>query len=426
VGQRAGPPALECGTWLGYADDPLVIYDLHSNETVSSLVHARLGGGIFGGLGITRWLELGLELPLIYAQTRDANVVMLPSLVSPRLGDLRLAPKFLLRRGGGDRIGVAAMVEFTLPTGGSKGYAGDDAAVFAPELIVSRASGPFRFSGNLGYLARSTKPVANLMVDDEIFVRVGAGYRFADRRQGFDRPLELDVTTTFATAAASPFLHINTNPLEVDLAAQYDVRRDLTAFAVAGAGIVAGFGTPDWRIVLGVRYSMREPPPVRAAPPSPPSPPSPPASPPPPPPPAPPPAPPPPPAPIKDGKIVVEPVYFATDKDVIETRSNAVLDHVATVLADHPEIMTVRVEGHTDNRGGENHNQDLSQRRAAAVVKYLVSKGVARDRLDSIGFGETRPIADNDTDQGRATNRRVEFVIVDSHTGVDVKPVDEP
>ena len=67
------------------------------------------------------------------------------------------------------------------------------------------------------------------------------------------------------------------------------------------------------------------------------------------------------------------------------------------MLANHPEIKTVRVEGHTDNRGGEKHNQELSQRRAAAVVKYLVGKGVARDRLDPVGFGQTRPIADSNS-----------------------------
>jgi uncharacterized repeat protein (TIGR01451 family) len=422
------------GTWLGYADNPLVLYDLHTNQMVGSLVHTRVGGGIFGGLGITHWLELGLELPMIYGQTRDARVVMLPSLTSPQLGDLRLAPKLVLRRGGGDRIGVAAIVGFTLPTGGSQGYAGDDAAVFEPELIVSRASGPLRFSGNLGYLARSRKQVANLMVDDEIFARLGAGYRFADRQQGFHRPLELDLTATFATAAASPFSQVNTRPFEVDLAAQYDVHRDVTAFAVAGAGIVAGFGTPDWRIVLGVRYGMQEPAPVRPAPPStpPPTPASPPPSPPLSTPPSPPPSPPPsttpspPPSTLPSTPLLpsteVKPVYFATDKDLIEARSNAVLDHVAAVLVARPEITTVRVEGHTDNRGGVEHNQDLSQRRAAAVVRYLVDKGVARDRLDAVGFGETRPIADNATDQGRATNRRVEFVIVGSYTGIDVKP----
>ena len=126
---------------------------------------------------------------------------------------------------------------------------------------------------------------------------------------------------------------------------------------------------------------------------------------------------------ITKGKLeLVDRVYFRTNKDIIESRSNTILDNVATVLAAHPEILTIRVEGHTDNRGGAQKNQDLSQRRATAVVKYLVRKGIDRARLLPVGFGQQVPIETNDTDAGRATNRRVEFVIVGDQAGVDVTP----
>ena len=105
--------------------------------------------------------------------------------------------------------------------------------------------------------------------------------------------------------------------------------------------------------------------------------------------------------------------------EVIEQRSFGILDNVAKVLSAHPEIANVRVEGHTDNRGGEAHNQELSQRRANAVVKYLAKKGVDKARLVPLGFGQSKPIADNATTEGRATNRRVEFVIVSD--AIDVK-----
>jgi outer membrane protein OmpA-like peptidoglycan-associated protein len=77
-------------------------------------------------------------------------------------------------------------------------------------------------------------------------------------------------------------------------------------------------------------------------------------------------------------------------------------------------ISMIRVEGHTDDRGAEKANLDLSQRRAQAVVAYLVRKGVAAARLEAAGFGEARPIAPNDTAENRGRNRRVEFVIVGS------------
>ena len=71
--------------------------------------------------------------------------------------------------------------------------------------------------------------------------------------------------------------------------------------------------------------------------------------------------------------------------------------------------MTLQIEGHTDSRGDDDFNLDLSQRRAAAVVDFLVWRGVSRDRLVPIGFGETKPIADNESPAGQATNRRVVF-----------------
>ena len=70
------------------------------------------------------------------------------------------------------------------------------------------------------------------------------------------------------------------------------------------------------------------------------------------------------------------------------------------------------VLGHTDNKGGAAYNRELSQRRAQAVVKYLSDKGIAVDRLEAKGFGPDRPVAANDTPQGRAQNRRVEFKVL--------------
>jgi OmpA-OmpF porin, OOP family len=109
---------------------------------------------------------------------------------------------------------------------------------------------------------------------------------------------------------------------------------------------------------------------------------------------------------------ILDKVFFATAKDVIQSKSFPLLDNVAAVVNAHPEIKHIRVEGHTDNVGDAAKNKDLSNRRAAAVVKYLVSKGVAADRLVSEGFGQEKPIADNATTEGKANNRRVEFVLV--------------
>lgn len=110
--------------------------------------------------------------------------------------------------------------------------------------------------------------------------------------------------------------------------------------------------------------------------------------------------------------MIKDKVYFDTNKATIQSRSNALLDQVAAVLVAHPEIASVQVEGHTDNTGDAAYNRTLSNDRAKAVVDYLVTKGVAAERLKPMGFGPDRPAEDNATPKGRDANRRVEFNIL--------------
>jgi len=117
---------------------------------------------------------------------------------------------------------------------------------------------------------------------------------------------------------------------------------------------------------------------------------------------------------ISQGQIkILEQVQFATNSDKILPASDSILEAVLKILTDHPEITKVSVEGHTDNRGGKAYNKNLSKRRAASVVKWLVGHGVDKKRLSSAGFGQEKPIDTNETDEGRQNNRRVEFHIQD-------------
>jgi OOP family OmpA-OmpF porin len=133
---------------------------------------------------------------------------------------------------------------------------------------------------------------------------------------------------------------------------------------------------------------------------------------------APPAAPPPAPAPprrveVREDKLELdETVQFETDSSTLAGRSRSLLDEVASQLQAHPQISRVQIEGHTDAKSSRRHNQTLSEHRAAAVKAYLVQKGVRADRLVTKGFGETRPVGDNATEDGRFKNRRVDFVIL--------------
>lgn len=106
-------------------------------------------------------------------------------------------------------------------------------------------------------------------------------------------------------------------------------------------------------------------------------------------------------------------ILFEFGSDRIDPRSFKLLDEVAAVLTKNPDVGPVLIEGHTDNVGSRDANMSLSKRRAKAVEKYLVDKGIAQKRLKSDGFGFDKPIATNDTPLGRAKNRRTEFKLLD-------------
>jgi len=196
-------------------------------------------------------------------------------------------------------------------------------------------------------------------------------------------------------------------------------RRDLDGSSLSGR---SGFSDFIYSIGLSFDFGGKEPPP--AAPRSE----------------APPPPPPPPPNPDLDGDgvlnerdkcpntrpgavvdldgceveavIELEGVYFDFDKATIKPEGMAVLNEAAGLLQKHERVV-VEVAGHTDSIGTDAYNQGLSERRANAVRDYLASKGVKASRLTARGYGESRPVASNDTEEGRAENRRVELVILD-------------
>lgn len=486
--------AFDLGLWLGYANDPLTLYradgDGSDRERVGGLVSHRVGGNLVGSVGLFDRVQLGLDIPLILSQDQDLGMTMAPSdaLSSFGLGDLRLIPKVQLLNAADHGVDLSVLVGFTLPTSSSSDYFGDSGATFVPELAVSRPFTPrLRGGVNLGYRARAHQQTLDLAVDDELYAHMGAGYMVT-------RDVELDGTLALATSASDPFGSFNRNYTELRGGAAYYFARMVT-FASAGFGLSEGFGGPDWRALVGMRFGRRPPPPeeppaVVVAPP-----------------------PPPPdsdgdgltdpddacpqqpedmdafqdqdgcpdpdndqdgildtadacveqPGPVenrgcpdtdrdqdtvvdrldncpdepgapenqgcankqlvvigKDKLEILDRVFFRTNRDVILPRSFGLLDNVAQVIASHPEIQLIQVEGHTDDRGNDAYNKDLSQRRAQAVVDYLVRKGVARERLQPIGYGEEKPIAPNDTPANRAANRRVDFNLIGAEGAIEI------
>lgn len=117
---------------------------------------------------------------------------------------------------------------------------------------------------------------------------------------------------------------------------------------------------------------------------------------------------------VEEAQIrTLEPIYFETGSDRLQARSLPLLQELANVIVGRPDLGKIAIEGHTDNAGSENFNLKLSQKRAEAIRRTLIENGVTESRLTAAGFGEMRPIASNETPEGREQNRRVEFRLAD-------------
>lgn len=112
----------------------------------------------------------------------------------------------------------------------------------------------------------------------------------------------------------------------------------------------------------------------------------------------------------KGKKVILQGVYFETNKAILTRNSESILEEAYNALVANPDLQ-VEISGHTDNVGSDENNQALSLRRAQAVKNWLVTRGVAANRMKTAGKGEKEPVAGNDTAEGRTENRRIEFYV---------------
>ncbi|MEO1714069.1 MAG: OmpA family protein [Bacteroidota bacterium] len=114
---------------------------------------------------------------------------------------------------------------------------------------------------------------------------------------------------------------------------------------------------------------------------------------------------------LTDGKIVTNDIHFEVNSDVLKPESMPVIDQIVQLMEQHPTVQ-FRIEGHTDSDGTDNHNLDLSERRAASVKKAIANKGINEGRMSTMGFGESKPVFPNNSEENKAKNRRVEFILI--------------
>lgn len=409
-----------------------------------------------------------------FAAMRDLTGLALDEPGSFAVGDLRFVGKARLLDQAQHGIGLAVLADVRLPTGDGDSFLGERGVSVAPALVADRNFGPVRLAVGGGYRYRSEAgQFLNLYAGDEIGFSAAGAYAlpFGDGR--YTALAEILAATPSRAPFNGPDSDAMKTGLEGLLGLRGDLGRGFSALAGVGTGLSgeSGFGREGVRAFAGVRWQrdfhdrdgdgiadsddqcpdvredrdgfedddgcpdpdndkdgvpdVEDACPVDAGPKEyqgcpdsdrdeipdnedkcpqefggaqrdgcPPDDPL---------------------AVYDGGKIDLRgAVNFDTGKASIKRESWTVLDQVAKVLRENPQVKRVRIDGHTDSQGSAALNRSLSKKRAEAVVQYLIEKGIARERFDSAGFGEDQPIADNKTALGRAKNRRVEFTVLET------------
>lgn len=478
----------------------LSVNDLALNvggEKVGNLIPFRADAHLIFAYQLHDRIDVGVDLPLVLYQADSFGLLAAQGFPQPGvyslarpcsdllqrgcgLADLRVVPRAILLDPESFPFGLALIPEIRLPTGDGFSFTGDRAVTFAPRLAAERAFGPVRVLANFGYRFRRHGQFLNLYVGDEVTAGAGVLYHLPDLAGGTLTDVNALGEVHLATPTGAPFTFAQSDSLKTPLEfllgmrARVHQRWALEVDVGRGLAVQSGYGRPDLRVMVGLRYDLEfhdrdhdgvaddedgcpdvpedrdgfedsdgcpdpdndrdgvldvqdQCPEVPGLPefdgcpdkdgdevpdnvdncPDQPG-----------------------PAendgcPIPEPPLVeVEPerlhlkanVLFETGQAKIQRQSFAILDEVAKVLKEHPDLGPVLIEGHTDNRGGRAFNLDLSSRRARSVLEYLVEKGVERNRLRAKGYGYERPIASNDSPLGRAKNRRVEFTLKRDHS----------
>jgi MYXO-CTERM domain-containing protein len=401
--------ALDVGVWFDVARDLLVVRDPDTGEVLEHgvLVGERSTMHIAASIGLAYGLELGAQLPLVVDQSGDLAMVGGGALPARASGDLALRAKWSLGRG----LALAATLD--APLGDPGTFSHDRGVGAGARLLTGTTLGRTDLSLAVGRRWRERAMIGNLVVDDEWVAEAGAQHPVIDRR------LWLVADGYVAVATEDPAQR--QVPAELLGGVRARVAGPWIAQVGVGAGLTHGYGTPSVRGVALLAWSPERAPKrprLRELAPPPPAPraiarPEPPArdrdplaerdercvecA-----------RPDPTPPELVIERIVLEDrVLFDTDRARVKTAARKVLARVVADWASHPEWDRIVLEGHTDERGGDEYNDWLGLERATRVHDVLVAAGAPADRIDVVSYGKSRPLSDDLNE-----NRRVELVIL--------------
>lgn len=377
------------GGYIDYGFEPLEYADAAGRRR-RGIVDDLLMANIMGAIGWTDWWSTGVNIPVAIWEAfinpnQPAGAATKENLYG-KLGDVRFETKFRILNIERYHLGLAVIPFFYFPTGKESTFLGN--GMWSPGGIIAfdaDIKNRVFLALNVGYRnyakTRYDANNANAVIDDTLILNGGVNVRINDSWAVLGEVLSEGVLSGYWKNQLQ-------NPAEFLVGGRWTPQtraKGLTVSLAGGRGITTGIGSPDLRVLVGVNYRRAEvgpPPPVAVE------------------------------AAVEEKIVITQKIHFEFARHNIRPISYPIVDDVAYLLSRNPQIRLVRVEGHTDWIGSDASNQLLSERRANAVRDYLIGKGIEPDRLVSVGYGETRPVADNNTVEGRARNRRTEFTVV--------------
>ena len=447
AGDLLAPGDYALGAHLDYARNPLVYF--RDGVRVASSVKNNTTLQLHLALGLFERFELGIALPFVLQQNgNDPRFFGLPS---QAVGDLRISPRIQLFSIPEAGFFVTASPTITVPVSRTDALVGESSVRFFPEAGVSWRHGGWFLSADALFRWRAkTDPLDKVRLGNELQLLFSTGRALT---QDLEAIVEFSGGAALETASAGA----RGNPLEALGGLRYRMGGQWTIDGAMGLGVLAAPGVPDYRLIFGLTYGAGRPrpsgtcllrtpegdqimrlsgldrdgdgiddacdlcpyqsgpapsgcpapqlaqtacvapvgaPPMQiiqtpasatvegqAA------------------------------AASRKRRVVVEPIQFDFDSDTVRASSIPLIQIVIDELKELPPEVQVQVVGHTDMRGDSDYNIELSKRRAASVVKEMIRLGVDSKRLNSDGFGFTRPVAPHDdADDNRQKNRRVEFI----------------
>ncbi|MCS6916044.1 MAG: OmpA family protein [Myxococcota bacterium] len=395
--ETAGPWRWGGGLLASYAHSPL---HLVVGPFSQPLLHHLVSAEAMASLGLGRFAEVGLSLPVSLYQDG-------PNLAAPMaVGDVKLHCKGRLWTSM--HLGLGLLGTLGLPSGDTASYASTGQVSFAPRFLLEGRWRWLRAGLNVGVLLRQPGQAGDRTVSHELIWSASIGLRPHHR-------VEVLGDLFGSTELAAPWQDRGRSPTE----AVAGVALHLGPFVLqvgGGTGIVNGYGAPAGRAFVSLRYqqlalSRLQPQLASAAPPlRPPA---------------------PPPVEVAAPEVAVtptttyeasvdivitpseviprKPIFFELNRARVRSEFYPVLDALAKLLQQRPELGKIRIEGHTDATGTPAFNHQLSLRRAESVRRALMARGVAPERLIVVGYGPDRPVVSNHLPARRWRNRRVVF-----------------